>query len=71
MKTRILFVEDDLSLADGLTYALEKQGYDVVIARTRLEAERLWEAGAYELVILDVPDDPPHVECAGHLSDGG
>lgn len=65
MKTRILFVEDDLSLADGLTYALEKQGYDAVIARTRLEAERLWEAGAYELVILDVslPDGSGYDVC--------
>ncbi len=31
---RILLVEDDLSLIDGLTYALKKQGYDVDVART-------------------------------------
>ena len=31
-----------------------KQGYEVHVARTRLEAERLWLNGSYDLVILDV-----------------
>ena len=51
---RIFFVEDDLSLINGLTFAVKKQGYEIEIARTRLEAERLWENGNYDLVILDV-----------------
>lgn len=50
----IFFVEDDLSLINGLTFALKKQGYEVTVARTRLEAETLWEDGKYDLVILDV-----------------
>lgn len=51
---RIFFVEDDLSLINGLTFAIRKQEYEVDVARTRLEAERLWENGKYDLVILDV-----------------
>ena len=51
---RIFFVEDDLSLIDGLSFAIQKQGYEIDIARTRLEAEQLWRGGKYDLVILDV-----------------
>lgn len=51
---RIFFVEDDLSLINGLTFAVKKQGYDIDVARTSLEADRLWEKGKYDLVILDV-----------------
>ena len=51
---RIFFVEDDLSLIHGLSFALRQQGYEVVCARTCLEAEALWQAGGYDLVILDV-----------------
>lgn len=51
---RIFFVEDDLSLINGLTFAVRKQGYAVDVARTCLEAETLWGSGHYDLVILDV-----------------
>lgn len=51
---RIFFVEDDLSLIAGLSFAVQKQGYEIVIARTRTEAESLWQNGIYDLVILDV-----------------
>ena len=51
---RIFFVEDDLSLISGLTFAIKKQGYEIDVARTSLEAEALWKSGAYDLVILDV-----------------
>jgi len=51
---RIFFVEDDLSLINGLTFAIQKQGYEVTVARTSLEAETLWLNGEYHLVILDV-----------------
>lgn len=51
---RIFFVEDDLSLINGLTYALRKEGYEIEVARTGLEAEKLWTEGKYDLVILDV-----------------
>ncbi|WP_297284188.1 response regulator transcription factor [uncultured Agathobaculum sp.] len=51
---RIFFVEDDLSLIHGLSFALRQQGYEVVNARTCLEAETLWQDGSFDLVILDV-----------------
>lgn len=51
---RICFVEDDLSLISGLTFAIKKQGYDIDVARTSLEADKLWGNGKYDLVILDV-----------------
>ncbi|HJD46797.1 MAG TPA: response regulator transcription factor [Candidatus Mediterraneibacter norfolkensis] len=50
----IFFVEDDLSLINGLSFAIRKQGYELTTARTREEAERLWAKGGYDLVILDV-----------------
>ena len=62
---RIFFVEDDLSLIHGLSFALRQQGYEVIGARTCLEAETLWQAGGYDLVILDVtlPDGSGYDLC--------
>ena len=51
---RIFFVEDDLSLINGLAFAMRKQGYELDIARTGAEAGQLWSDGKYDLVILDV-----------------
>lgn len=51
---RIFFVEDDLSLQGGLSFALKKQGYEVENARTFAQAEQMWQEGQYDLVILDV-----------------
>lgn len=50
----IFFVEDDLSLISGLSFALNKQGYEIDIVRTVLEAQKTWKEGKYDLVILDV-----------------
>ena len=62
---RIFFVEDDLSLIGGLSFALKKQGYEIDIARTSMEAEQLWQDGTYDLVILDValPDGSGYDLC--------
>lgn len=51
---RIFLVEDDLSLINGLSFAVKKQGYLLDVAHTSSEAERLWENGKYDLVVLDV-----------------
>ncbi len=51
---KILMIEDDLSLLNGLSFAIKKQGYELDIARTRLEADSIWAEGRYDLVILDV-----------------
>lgn len=62
---RIFFVEDDLSLINGLSFAIHKQGYEIEVARTSLEAEKLWQNGKYDLVILDVslPDGSGYDLC--------
>lgn len=51
---KLLLIEDDLSLLNGLSFALKKQGFALDIARTSREAEAVFGEGQYALVILDV-----------------
>lgn len=51
---KILIVEDDLSLINGLSFAVKKQGYELDIARTIRETDEIWQDKKYDLVILDV-----------------
>lgn len=52
---KILLLEDDVSLIDGLRYSLQKNGFAVEIARTVGEAiERLPDLAQYDLLLLDV-----------------
>ena len=51
---KILYVEDDLSLIDGLQYTLESSGYGVDNARTVKEALTLFRNTHYDLLLLDV-----------------
>lgn len=51
---KILMVEDDRSLINGLSFAIKKQGYELVLARTCLEANAMWHGGIYDLILLDV-----------------
>ena len=62
---RIFFVEDDLSLISGLSYAMKKQGFEIEVARTSHEAQILWTNGSFDLVILDVslPDGSGYDLC--------
>ncbi|MEG1883028.1 MAG: response regulator transcription factor, partial [Clostridia bacterium] len=50
----ILLLEDDLSLIDGLSYSLKKQGFELDVARTIKEASDIWTEGKYDLLILDL-----------------
>ena len=53
--SKLLLLEDDLSLIDGLTYSLNKAGYEVDVARTVGEAlERLSKPDCFALLLLDV-----------------
>ena len=53
--TRILLLEDDASLIDGLEYALGKNGFEINSVRTvRGAMECLRESGTYDLLLLDV-----------------
>lgn len=51
---KILLLEDDISLIDGLKYALEKNGFPLDIARTVDEAGTHLLSGKYDLLLLDV-----------------
>lgn len=51
---KILMIEDDLSLINGLSFAIKKQGYELDIARTVLETDEIFAGKKYDLVILDV-----------------
>ena len=51
---KILYVEDDLGLIDGLKYTLETSGYFVDNARTVRQALTLYKNGQYDLILLDV-----------------
>lgn len=52
--SRLLLLEDDLSLIDGLSYSLKKHGFEIVVARTVSEVDSLWGDDTYDLLILDV-----------------
>ncbi len=52
---KILLLEDDISLVDGLTYSLKKNGYEIEVARTIKEAFRLLgEQPDFDLLLCDV-----------------
>ncbi len=54
MKKRILIVEDDEHIAEGLKLGLESQDYETVIAGDGHEALELWSGGSFDLILLDV-----------------
>lgn len=52
---KLLLLEDDISLVDGLIYSLEKNGFTVEVARTIKEAEKLLAMGRdFSLLLFDV-----------------
>jgi len=51
---RILVVEDDSLLADGLTQVLKRSGHAVDQVRTGLQADNSLRLTSYELMVLDV-----------------
>lgn len=55
---RLLLLEDDQSLIDGLVYALTKEGFALDVAMTVREARAQFAAQAYDLLLLDqtLPD---------------
>lgn len=66
MRSTILLLEDDLSLIDGLVYMLEREGYQVQVARTIKETrEALKGEVPYALLILDItlPDGTGFMVC--------
>lgn len=54
MKKRILLIEDDLHIAEGIHLNLTLQGYEVMFAGDGLSGLSQWESGRPDLVILDI-----------------
>ncbi len=66
MENKILLLEDDISLVEGLEYSLKRNGFYVEIVRTIEEAlNRLPDISFYDLLILDVtlPDGTGYEVC--------
>ncbi len=54
MKRRILVVEDDAHLADGLQINLDLEGYEPLLAGSAEVGLDLWKRGGVDLILLDV-----------------
>lgn len=52
--SKILLLEDDLSLIDGLSYSLSKNGFTLEVARTVKDALAMLRAEQFQLLLLDV-----------------
>lgn len=51
---RLLLLEDDISLIDGLEFSLRKNNSDIVIARTVQDALAALSAQVFDLLLLDL-----------------
>ncbi len=54
MKRRLLVVEDDASLADGLKLNLELEGWEAIACGSAEEAIPVWRGGGVDLILLDI-----------------
>ena len=53
--SRILLLEDDPGIVDGLSYALNMAGYELGVARSLAEARQALKSGqSFDLLLLDV-----------------
>lgn len=69
---RILLVEDDLELRDGLVYTLAQSGYAVDAVHTGRDALAACATATYQLVILDLGlPDMDGVEVLGRVRHSG
>ena len=62
---RVLLVEDDEAIGVGLSYSLEKEGYEVITAKNAAEARSAWKPGKYDICVLDInlPDGSGYDIC--------
>jgi len=51
---KILVVEDDESLARGIRFALEREGFQIIPAVTIHEGEKLFHSQTFDLILLDI-----------------
>lgn len=53
-RPRVLVVEDEEHLAEGMQLNFAAEGYDVAVARTGTEALARWREGGIDAIVLDV-----------------
>ena len=53
-KKRILIVEDDLHIAEGLELNLSLQGYEVKVGKNGIDGLELWKQWCPHLIVLDL-----------------
>ena len=58
MQNKVLIVEDDSDLKEGLDFSLSEEGYMVVAVETLKEAEKCFKNDVFDLILLDcnLPD---------------
>lgn len=61
----IYLIEDDEAIGMGLKYSLEKEGYSVVLGKSKADAVLFWKSGFFDLCILDInlPDGNGYDVC--------
>ena len=52
--TKILLVEDEVALSEPLTFLLEKEGYEIIVAEDGTQALELFSKYSPDLVLLDL-----------------
>jgi len=57
---KVLIVDDDLALADVLSFTMRRAGYEVCLAHNGLAALERWKTAAPDLVLLDL--NLPHLD---------
>ena len=64
--SRILIIEDDMDLQEGLTYFLEKEGYEILTAGTKKAGMEILRKGLCDLILLgcNLPDGSGFDICA-------
>ena len=50
----LLLVEDDPILGEGLMISLKLEGYQIEWGKTLAEGKKLFDAGNFDLIILDI-----------------
>src|SRR5580693_210199 len=53
-RIKILIVEDEASFIDALTVGLEREGFEVAIARDGQQGLTLFQNGQFDIVLLDL-----------------
>lgn len=63
--SRVLLVEDEQSLREGITMNLEEEGYDVIAVANGIEAIKLSQEQRFNLIVLDImlPDIDGYQVC--------